>query len=62
MTNLPALTCLAALAAGTPGPGPAVGAGLPALGLPDQTGRVRMLVDLAGENGLLLLVFRSADW
>lgn len=43
-------------------PGPALGARLPPLGLPDQTGRERSFEDLRGPNGLLLLVFRSADW
>jgi hypothetical protein len=43
-------------------PGPAVGSRLPALNLPDQTGRARTFDDLRGEEGLLLLVYRSADW
>lgn len=42
--------------------GPAVGAPLPVLEAPDQTGRIRTLDDLAGEQGLLLFLNRSADW
>jgi len=43
-------------------PGPAVGARLPTLGLADQNGRTRTFRDLSGPEGLLLLVYRSADW
>jgi hypothetical protein len=42
--------------------GPAVGSKLPVLEAPDQTGRVRTLEDLTGEQGLLLFLNRSADW
>ncbi len=42
--------------------GPAVGSRLPVLEAPDQTGRVRHLADLSGEQGLLLFLNRSADW
>lgn len=42
--------------------GPAVGSTLPLLEAPDQTGTVRTLEDLAGEQGLLLFLNRSADW
>ena len=42
--------------------GPAVGSTLPLLEAPDQTGTVRTLGDLAGEQGLLLFLNRSADW
>lgn len=42
--------------------GPAVGSTLPVLEAPDQTGTVRTLDDLAGEQGLLLFLNRSADW
>lgn len=42
--------------------GPAVGSTLPFLEAPDQTGTVRTLADLAGEQGLLLFLNRSADW
>ena len=44
------------------GPGPAVGATLPAFELPDQTGRMRRLEDLRGPNGLLLNFNRSVVW
>ena len=43
-------------------PGPAIGAPLPALGLADQTGAPRTFDDVRGPEGLLLLVYRSADW
>ncbi len=43
--------------------GPPVGTSAPALGtLPDQTGRPRMLADLTGRKGLVLVFFRSAGW
>ena len=42
--------------------GPAVGSVLPVLEAPDQTGTVRTLADLTGEQGLLLFLNRSADW
>lgn len=42
--------------------GPEVGSRIPVLEAPDQTGRVRRLEDLSGEQGLLLLLSRSADW
>lgn len=42
--------------------GPAVGSKLPVLEAPDQTGTIRTLDDLAGEQGLLLFLNRSADW
>ena len=42
--------------------GPAVGSMLPLLEAPDQTGQVRQFDDLAGEQGLLLFLNRSADW
>jgi peroxiredoxin len=42
--------------------GPAVGATLPAISAPDQTGAIRTLASLAGENGTVLLVTRAADW
>jgi hypothetical protein len=70
MKRLPALALAAAgLAGPSPragaddfAPGPAPGSPLPALGLPDQTGRLRAFDDLRGPEGLLLLVHRSADW
>ena len=42
--------------------GPAVGSTPPLLEAPDQTGAMRSLQDLAGEQGLLLFLNRSADW
>lgn len=42
--------------------GPAIGSMLPLLEAPDQTGQLRHLDDLAGEQGLLLFLNRSADW
>ena len=42
--------------------GPAVGTKLPVLQAPDQTGKPRSLENLAGEQGLLLFLRRSADW
>jgi hypothetical protein len=42
--------------------GPAVGSQLPVLEAYDQSGQLRTLVDLSGENGLLLFMSRSADW
>ncbi len=42
--------------------GPAIGTKLPLLTAPDQNGVTRTLADLAGEQGLLLFLNRSADW
>lgn len=42
--------------------GPAVGATLPAISAPDETGATRSLSSLAGQNGTVLLVTRAADW
>ena len=42
--------------------GPPVGAPLPVVTAPDQTGETRRLTDLAGPRGALLFVVRSADW
>jgi hypothetical protein len=42
------------------GPGP--GVPIPHFALPDQTGSIRRLRDLAGSTGLLLVFHRSADW
>ena len=42
--------------------GPEVGSTLPLLEAPDQTGTMRTLEDLSGEQGLLLFLNRSADW
>ncbi len=43
--------------------GPAIGSKIPtALALTDQTGKARNFDNLKGENGLVLLFFRSARW
>ena len=42
--------------------GPAVGATAPAIEAQDQDGTTRDLASLCGENGVLLLLSRSADW
>ena len=42
--------------------GPEIGSTPPPLEAPDQTGTERTLADLAGEQGLLLFLNRSADW
>ncbi len=42
--------------------GPDVGETVPAFETVDQSGQVRDFDSLAGERGLLLLFFRSADW
>ncbi len=42
--------------------GPEVGTPIPPFSVPDRTGQLRTFEDLRGENGLLLLFHRSADW
>ena len=42
--------------------GPPVGTTAPAIEAQDQSGVARNLDSLAGENGLLLVLSRSADW
>ena len=42
--------------------GPAVGATAPAIEAQDQDGVTRDLGSLCGDNGVLLLLSRSADW
>lgn len=42
--------------------GPRVGTSIPVLDAPDHTGERRTLADLAGDNGLLIFLNRSADW
>ncbi len=42
--------------------GPALGSQVPKLEANDHTGAPRNLENLAGEQGLLLLLSRSADW
>ena len=46
----------------TPTAGPERGAVVPEFEAVDQSGESREFKDLTGENGLLLLFFRSADW
>jgi hypothetical protein len=41
---------------------PPVGTAMPMLMAPDQSGAARNLQSLAGEQGLLLFLNRSADW
>ena len=42
--------------------GPKVGTVMPAIAAPDQDGVQRGLLDIQGENGVLILFNRSADW
>lgn len=42
--------------------GPEVGESVPAFEAVDQSGNARDFASLTGEQGLLLLFFRSADW
>lgn len=42
--------------------GPEIGAKVPDFALPDQRGHLWPLKDLMGQNGLLLVFSRSADW
>jgi peroxiredoxin len=56
------LSFAAPAAAQTHNVGPAVGATLPAIEAQDQDGARRNLASLAGQNGTVLLVTRSADW
>lgn len=42
--------------------GPALGSKAPELRLQDQGGSEQTLATLSGENGLVLLFVRSADW
>lgn len=42
--------------------GPSVGQALPAFEARDQHDVLRNLDSLKGPNGLMLLIFRSADW
>jgi cytochrome oxidase Cu insertion factor (SCO1/SenC/PrrC family) len=39
-----------------------VGGIAPSFKVNDQSGQERSLKDIAGENGTILLFFRSADW
>lgn len=56
------LALVSAASAQTHTLGPAIGATLPMIEAPDQDGATRSLSSLAGPNGLVLLVTRSADW
>ncbi len=42
--------------------GPEIGSKVPSFEAIDQSGEARDFESLTGENGLLLLFFRSADW
>ena len=42
--------------------GPPVGSAAPSILAEDQSGAARSLDSLAGANGLLLVLVRSADW
>lgn len=57
-----ALSFAAAASAQTHNMGPAVGATIPAISAPDETGATRALASLAGERGTVLLITRAADW
>lgn len=51
-----------ALAAGVPTAGPQVGEAFAPFALRDQAGSERSFENLKGPNGLVLILFRSADW
>ena len=42
--------------------GPAIGEKVPDFKLPDQSGNLRSLKDLAGKKGAVIDFHRSADW
>jgi hypothetical protein len=42
--------------------GPQVAERVPDFSLPDQTGAVRTLRSVMGPKGMMLVLFRSADW
>lgn len=44
------------------GHGPGIGTHLPAFEARDQHGRSRTFDDLRGPQGLVMVVYRSADW
>ena len=63
LVSLTGLSAASALADDySDGWGPQVGSILPVLEAPDQSGRMRTLDNLSGEQGLLLFLNRSADW
>ena len=41
---------------------PPIGSVMPAISAQDHTGQARTSEDLAGENGMLIFLNRSADW
>lgn len=57
-----ALSFAAAASAQTHNFGPAMGAAIPPISAPDQTGATRALASLAGESGTVLVITRAADW
>lgn len=61
-TSLSILAAAALAAADAPAAGPEVGTRVPPFEAVDHTGAKQDMNGLAGENGLLLLFFRSADW
>jgi hypothetical protein len=42
--------------------GPAVGQTVPSFSATDQDGQTRTLPSIMGQNGAMLVFFRSADW
>jgi peroxiredoxin len=42
--------------------GPAIGSRMPDFELRDQNGKTRMLKNVLGPKGAVVLFFRSADW
>jgi len=63
LASLIGLSAVSALADDySDGWGPPIGSILPILEAPDQSGRIRTLDNLSGEQGLLLFLNRSADW
>ena len=60
--SLSILAATALAAAEAPEAGPAVGTSVPPFEAVDHTGARQDINSLTGEQGLLLLFFRSADW
>lgn len=56
------MSAVPAMADYVDGWGPALGSFMPPLEAVDETGTVRTLEDLSGDQGLLLFLNRSADW
>ncbi len=42
--------------------GPQIGERVPEFSLPDQNGQIHDLDSIMGQNGVMLVFFRSADW